>query len=93
MVQPSIVIRPNEANLPRFLFSGSAIIVHYSMSMALTMHSYGLSGDEHACLTLYLRNRTNVAQHDVKSSVSEVNNSTTGVPQGSVVGLIVILFN
>ena len=45
----------------------------------------GLCGDVHAWLTLYLHNRTNVVR--VKSSLSEVNNITTG----SVLGPI--LFN
>ena len=53
------------------------------------LHGYGLCGDVHAWLTSYLRNRTNVVR--VKSSVSQLNTITTGVPQGSVLGLI--LFN
>ena len=53
------------------------------------LRGYGLCGDVHAWLTSYLHNRTNVVR--VKSSLSEVNNITTGVPQGSVVGSI--LFN
>ena len=44
------------------------------------LHGYGLCGDVHAWLTLYLRNRTNVVR--VKSGVSQLNTITTGVPQG-----------
>ena len=53
------------------------------------LYGYGLCGDVHAWLTSYLRNRTNVVR--VKSSVSQLNTITTGVPQGSVLGLILLM--
>ena len=56
------------------------------------LHGYGLCGDVHAWLTSYLRNRTNMVRvTPVKSSVSQLNTITTGVPQGSVLGPILLM--
>ena len=52
------------------------------------LRGYGLCGDVHAWLTSYLRNRTNVDR--VKSSVSQLNTIKTGVPQGSILGPILV---
>ena len=58
-------------------------------SLLRRLAGYGLSGDVLAWLTSYLCNQTCVVR--VKSGVSEVETITTGVPQVTVLGLL--LFN
>ena len=71
------------------LFDLSAAFDTIHNTLLRRMSRYGLSRDVLAWLTSYLCNRTCVAR--VQSGVSEVDTTTTGVPQGTVLGPL--LFN